>query len=86
MSTKKSCTRENDNEKNWQNLSKKGLKLGLILSHICMQQVLHISFLNFFNSTKKIYLFLFFDLKQVLLTGGAIFHTVLPPQLPERSL
>ena len=50
-----------------------------------MQHVLHISFLNFFNCTKKIYLFLFIDLKQVLLTGGAIFHTVLPPQLPERS-
>ena len=34
MSTKKSCTHEDDNENNWQNLSKTGLKLGLVLSHI----------------------------------------------------
>ena len=34
MSTKKSCTHEDDNENNWQNLGKRGLKLGLVLSHI----------------------------------------------------
>lgn len=85
MSTKKSCTREDDNEKKLAKPTQKRLK-ARVDTFTYMQQVLHISFLNFFNSTKKIYLFLFFDLKQVLLTGGAIFHTVLPPQLPERSL
>lgn len=67
MSTKKSCTREDDNEKKLAKPKQKRLKAKVD------------------NSTKKIYLFLLFDLKQVLLTGGAIFHTVLPPQLPERS-